>query len=270
MVFAGDKKGSVVKRKNFRRLRRGLSHVLARFGYKLTRIDDNADCFTPLLRVVLEAVLAQRHHEPLRVVQVGANDGVTLDPLAEFLGNPNVEALLIEPHPAAFASLERNHQGSPRIRTLRAAIGAPDLRLYSVAEEWRSEFEQRGGNPDRKSSSNSAHVARWVEKRMGVTAVEAARRVSEVDVEFVPLAAAIKLAQFSETFEVLQVDAEGFDDQIILSTDLDFHRVFLVHYETANLNSERVAQLSRHLVDLGFKIYPNGPDSFAVRHSILA
>ena len=84
-------------------------------GYRVSRIRPTFPAINVLRLVVVDAV--RRHLAMGRAldtfwcVQVGAHDGVSFDPVREYIAGYGFPALLIEPQPDIFTRLKKNYQG---------------------------------------------------------------------------------------------------------------------------------------------------------------
>jgi FkbM family methyltransferase len=67
-------------------------------------------------------------------IGIGANDGVTHDPLYPFVRDFGWRGIMVEPIPEAFAALQRNYAGFGDVALVQAAIGLVDGqgKIYTV------------------------------------------------------------------------------------------------------------------------------------------
>jgi len=67
-------------------------------------------------------------------IGIGANDGVTHDPLYPFVRDFGWRGMMVEPIPEAYAALERNYARFPDVVLVQAAIGLVDGQgtIYTV------------------------------------------------------------------------------------------------------------------------------------------
>lgn len=72
------------------------------------------DIFAVLVRHLFSAA-------PPFVIQIGANDGKTADPLCGLI-TPEWRGLLVEPHPEAFAQLQKTYQGFSKLKLVQCAV----------------------------------------------------------------------------------------------------------------------------------------------------
>ena len=80
--------------------------------------------------------LGQRSSRPLFVLQVGANDGVSGDPLYSTIRENAWVGLFVEPVPSVFERLRENYADQPGLAFENAAIAEADgeATIYTVAD----------------------------------------------------------------------------------------------------------------------------------------
>lgn len=237
-------------------LKRAVRQVLNRVGYEVVRANKH-----PSLGSFLEGALIGMSSvldRPLRIVQIGANDGVTSDPLASFLETMgrHVHALRIEPHPAVFELLKELHLGQAGVTLLNVAIdespGTMDL-FFLREDDWDRYRSVSGYNPTGITSTSRQHVAEHVARALKLSSIEADALIDSVSVRCMPLSDALRESDFGTPVDVLQVDAEGLDDRIILSSNVDDLGFALINYEVKHLTDERHHILGEHLDGLGYR-----------------
>lgn len=247
-----------------KKILRGLA---ARFGYTIGRWDARVEVESisgPNLLLYALQDLAGRSPGPLRVVQIGANDGSEEDPLQEFLSRDDCEAILIEPMDHPFAVLAERYAGRPSIRTVQAAIsdkpgvmemhyiadaeGTPALTLYSsfdLGTVERNLAVRQKGNPDL-----SGHRIR--------TKTIQARTLKDILTEF----------DFGDVDAVV-VDAEGFDHRIVGGFLRDGVEPRIIRFEYTNLTIREFSDIRRLLKDKGYEIARVGIDMYCQKAGLL-
>ena len=94
-----------------------------------------------LLRKKIDEIFPGNH--PFCVLQVGANDGKSFDPLFEILQRKNCKAYLLEPIHYLFSELCSLHASSPRVTCINTAISETNGRCEisyvdpKVAHSWQ-------------------------------------------------------------------------------------------------------------------------------------
>ncbi len=160
-------------------------------------------------------------HELLRnpqltFLQIGAYDGVGEDDLRGLVLTHNLRGVLLEPQPAAFARLERTYRNQTNVTLLEAAIAEqPGVRdLYckrgeaSMAASFDRDHLRRHGIADSEIVTQKV-VCQTVESAL------AAAGLTQVD--------------------LIQIDAEGYDWQIIRSINFERLRPKILRFEYRNM-----------------------------------
>lgn len=201
--------------------------------------------------VLLRMVLAGGKPSAFTVVQIGANDGMTHDPIHRLMMKHGFRGVLVEPQPEAFARLQQNYAGREGIAFERAAIAEQEreLPLYR--------FKPGPGVPDWAGSLASFSRATLVGNFHNVK--------GEVETIMVPTLTFSGLLRRHglERVDLLQIDTEGFDDRIIATIDFGAVKPTIIAFEHGFLSASRREQCFRLLQRHGYKITNNGTDTVA-------
>lgn len=224
------------------------------------------------LDVLLQGYLAAKGR--MNVVQVGANDGKINDPIYPFVmrNRAVTRILLIEPQPEIVPFLRQNYADHPDATVHQGAIGrGADLRLYRVKPAlWPSYNPPYMKDapayrvPSGFTSSSIAHVRRHAE---GNFRIDAALDdcIEEIRVACTTLQALIAQRSWTTDIDVLQIDAEGADDEVVYASDTERLRPRLINYERRHLDEERRRALEAFLAGQGYAIlHWSDSDSTAV------
>jgi FkbM family methyltransferase len=119
-------------------IKRPIETILKRFDKAIVHRPSALTCRQQAqLRVSLPMLLSELYLEnpAMSLVQVGALDGLTDDPLGAFLARYAVRSVLIEPQPHAYERLRNAYAGRPLVEVCNVAIDGVDGRrdLYTVA-----------------------------------------------------------------------------------------------------------------------------------------
>jgi FkbM family methyltransferase len=174
--------------------------------------------------------------------------------------------VLIEPQRHAYQELCKNYHTHPQLILKNVAIAdKPGERtLYSFDPEdpdlptWLGQmasFNRRflekflpSLPPHRRADFNALIVEHTV------PCITVAQAVEELGVEGV---------------ELVQIDAEGYDWEIVRTIDLSGPMPYVVRYESRHLSEDDTAACLAHLSSHGFKIIPDGHDTIAYRRPTL-
>lgn len=230
---------------------------LARRGLRLTY--SRNDLWPPdfdLLSILIESHF--RSTPPRSLVQIGANDGVTNDPVDAIIRRHDLLAVRVEPLPEPFAKLQSRHHGDQQVRTVQAAVGARDgqcpiwrieapgsqqLRLSTIASFDRSVIEKHYA---RYSSRGGKLVQQQVDVISPSSLVE----------RFLPAGVGV---------DILQIDTEG-HDAVIVGLFLDAGlRPLLINYEHNNLTGDDDGICLKRLRSEGYRLARYGRDTVALR-----
>ena len=251
-----------------------IKRLAGRMGYELKRKYGTLPPLDFLETLLLGALAAEGR---LHVVQVGANDGSHSDPIYRFLmrHKESNAALLIEPQPEIISYLRDAYAQHPAASIYNGAIGAGDhLVLYRIRPELWESFRVsylKGAPayraPSGLTSGNKAHVIAAASRHLaGKVAPEEA--VEELKVPCTQLQPLLVDHGFPLQLHLLQVDAEGADDEVLYACNIPELRPAIINFESKHLVGERMARLEAFLSGLGYTLYQwNKTDTVALRFS---
>jgi FkbM family methyltransferase len=158
--------------------------------------------------------LAERASDAL-IWQIGAADGVLVDPLRAVLVNFDPDAVLVEPNPHMFSRLERNYARNDHAKLVPAAFGRERGRMWlnAVVPERASE----SGLPDWVMGISSAYADRNAlggltideETTQRIQACVERLEVDCIDAEF------LLGIHAGRQPDILVVDVEGMDRDVV-------------------------------------------------------
>jgi FkbM family methyltransferase len=178
-------------------------------------------------------------------VGIGANDGVTHDPLYPFIRDFGWRGVMVEPVLEAFAALERNYAGFDGVTLVRAAIADSDGEgtIYTV------------DGADASSATMSLHssFSREMLLRGRQWHPDLESRVVE---RKVPLMSFRTLLAKTDGLQigVLKIDTEGYDLEILRTVDLAAVAPRLILAEHANLTRQDTIEMADILLDHGYQV----------------
>lgn len=252
--------------------KRAVQKLANSLGYEIRRLPRPGDEQMSSFEICLHSLLGQINC--LQIIQVGANDGLTNDPLHEFLKKfPNrVRAIFIEPQEQLIPYLEENSQFLPEKRIVNAAIGPEDeLQLFRVSRDAWADLHTPYAEgwpiyraPTGITSAYREHVEQWVSRHYRGKKPQA-EVIESVAVRSMTVAEVLDESGFLDRVDVLQVDAEGFDDEVIYAADIDTIRPRVINFELANLNAVKAKRLLSYLGDRSYTVSREGIDALAVR-----
>ena len=175
------------------------------------------------------------------VVEVGANDGFFCSNSFPFIQR-NWRALLIEPNPRLFKTLQFRYAANPRVVLSPFACGAEKghARLFL------------GRDSESGYSTLCQEDSWWFAQT---------RSSESIQVPLIPLKELLDQAKFPSDFHFLSVDTEGYDFHVLLGLDLKKYRPRLIMTEDEKpphtFASQKAALLNDHGYFLVKKICNN-------------
>jgi FkbM family methyltransferase len=196
--------------------------------------------------------LAKKQGE-ISFIQVGANDGISFDNIYPFFKSRKCKGLLIEPLPYFFDRLKFNYADSPNIIPLNIA-------LHPTAEK----FDIYSVNP--KELHKYPHwvsgIASFNKEHLIKNSVQESDLVIEA-VTCKPLSTLIEEYELLK-LDYLQIDTEGFDDEIIKMINFNQVKPKLIKFESVHLSSEKKLSTVNLLKSQGYKIIDERRDMVAL------
>jgi FkbM family methyltransferase len=200
-----------------RTVSRRLGIGLASAGLMLERTAKSTS-FDALLLRRLRA--ARKAGAPFFFVQIGANDGVSHDPIHAFVSAKRVDGIVVEPLPDMFEALCHTYRRHPGVRKLNLAIHneLDVLTLY---------------RPDPARAAHLSGIASLRKDRHALTSNRSG--LSEADIVALEVPAIslnnLLIEQKVEHLDLLQIDVEGYDMEIVDSLDLQRWRPSIIRFE---------------------------------------
>ncbi len=180
----------------------------------------------------------------LRFLQIGANDGSHVDPIARLIDFYGWHGVCVEPMPQPYAKLEAFYAGNPRVKTVNAAIShqTGPMTLYTLIP---------ADGQDVRNFSALSSFSREVPERFcrdhGIKA-----EIHEVEVPGIPFAQLLEDYGL-EKLDVLQIDAEGFDYHILKQIDFTQFTPRLLNFEHAHMSLAEIREILDLLIRAGYK-----------------
>ena len=202
---------------------------------------------TSELSLDLDMVLSHYRieHPNVCYLQIGAFDGVSGDPIYPLIARHNLQGVVVEPQKDAFDRLKANYARFSQFLFVNAAVTDRDgwsdlfrIRPGARGPEWLHQI----ASFDRNVLMRHAHMVPGLEsmiEREQVRCLTFETLFKETGVESVDL---------------LQIDAEGFDAEILRLFDIPFRKPAIVRFEHKHLSIEDHEKSIDLLVSHGYRI----------------
>lgn len=235
---------------------RRLNRVLLRRGYEALPISVSSSQLSVGTGMLLGLSLSLGRRISIAVVGAGCEPNSSLDPGTGFIArfSERVEsALLVDPVGSRLENTLKRI-GDPRDVRLSASVAAvgraegEDAQIWSV-DQWAK--VRLGGGGAGWASSNRHHVARLLAETLMISLDRAELHVEPI---WTPVRGLSELLdEFAmQEIDYIQVDVEGYDDEVLFSLDFSRHRPLFVRFEFVHLSSSRLERLGRHLGGHGY------------------
>lgn len=204
-------------------------------GYTIRRVDNTQFFdFDALLSFQLQRV------GEFCFVQIGACDGVSFDPIHQFVARnrKRVRGLVIEPLPDLFRQLRQNYRDFPGIVSINCAVHntAREMLLYRVDPGRLADLPDwaRG-----IASFDPQHHG-----RLGIPS-------DCMRTETVPCRTLAEILQAHPLprLDLLQIDTEGYDAEILLGFDFQAMRPAIIRFEHGLHNGSTLPEVFQQVID---------------------
>ena len=187
-----------------------------------------------------------RRYGTLTFVQVGAFDGLGLDPIRPLVRRYALRGVVAEPDPRAFTALRETYADSPQVVPLNVAVTASDgvRTLFSRADRAIPQ-----------ASLSRAHL-----RRHGVRDEE----LLSHEVRCITLTTLIA-EHAIEPVDLLQVDAEGEDYEIIRTLDFGALAPAIIRFEHLHMSDAQRDECACLLAERGYRFITERCDTTALR-----
>lgn len=207
------------------------------------------------------------------IFQVGANDGLTKDPMHKFIKRDQWGGILLEPQKYVFDTfLTRIYKNNPQVIPLNVALGEADgeVTMYKIAfcnHRWAHGLT--GFNRKvLESEFESGYVFREAARHNVEVPADKQNWITEEKVKMLSIPSILKNHPVGP-IDLVQIDAEGFDFEVIKMIDFDQLNPDVISFEWKHFGDALFAECESHLAAHGFKIRKLGKDAIAVRQSVL-
>jgi FkbM family methyltransferase len=198
----------------------------------------------------------ERRSENFFFVQIGAYDGLESDPIRASVRERRWSGIFVEPQPDAFERLKRNYANIPNLIFENIAIAACEgfLPLYKLRVEFAHLFH---GDHRTLSSFDREHVMKHLAER-----VDPGRALEAIQVPCLTFSGL--LAKYAvQRIDLLQIDAEGYDYEILKIVEFGESKPQIIRFEHAHLASTEKGECIEFLISQGYRVVTGAYDMVA-------
>lgn len=185
-------------------------------------------------------------------IQIGANDGISNDPLHEFIVRFHWQGVLIEPLPHAFRMLQQTYAAYPQLRLINAAIAEHDgVQPFYTIDADENTFEKAHQFSSFRRESLLGQTD-WVP--------DVAQRIIETEVQCLSFDTLIQSIG-ERSVDILQIDAEGYDLAILRMIDFTRMRPSIICYEHVQMTKSERNEAADLLIRNGYRVSADNLDT---------
>ena len=226
------------------------------FGYKLLPkyYIKNKDYLSKLSFLNLEKIILQLAEKKIidSLIQIGANDGVTHDPLHKAIKNFGLKSLLLEPIKEPFLDLKNNYLNYKNVKLENSALSIDSeiLFLYKVNPRYSKKY---GTLPTGITSFDKKHLIKH-----GINN----RHIIQEKVSQIGIIELLNKHTIS-SFDLLFIDTEGYDCRIINEFFLKINNIRpIIIFEWSHIKNTELQSTLNKMLNNNYSFFPVGDDVF--------
>ena len=223
----------------------------------------------------LEKAILDLNKKDIKFIQIGACDGESFDPIFKLIKNNKWQGVLVEPIPRYFNKLKDNYKNSKGLHFVNKAIGNGNdkVTMYTISEEGLNFLPKWTiGISSIRDDKNALSESYWKTEdakqhiKRGVTYELIKKYTEAIEVD------SIRFMDLLDEFEIkdldlLQIDAEGFDFEIIKQIDFDKIVPKIIHFEFNSLTETEKKECKKLLENNGYKFsFYSKMDALAIKN----
>ena len=167
-------------------------------------------------------------------VQIGANDGITGDPIYQFVIKHKLKGICVEPQIEAFKKLQETYRNYP-VNCINALIGDKPFYIVKGKSAWASFDKQR------------------LQTR------------GEIEEIHPPKLSFKELVKDLEKIDFLQIDAEGYDYEILKELDFKRFKPQIINLESHYFDDRTRKECEALLLQNGYRFFMDKSDTCGYR-----
>jgi FkbM family methyltransferase len=210
-----------------------------------------------------------RLHSPVTFIQVGANDGFYHDPLHKFIRMYGWQGVMLEPQPAVYKNyLSKLHSKTPGVHAINAALSDRDgeQTMYRIAFSdlrWATGLTSFRKDALEKAI-DSGHVGRLAARYGEKLPATREEYIGEEKITSISADTLIKKYDLKK-IDWVQIDAEGFDYEIIKLLKINETNPRVIVYEKSHLSKEDQAACIAWLESNGYAVTHKDENTVAMK-----
>lgn len=201
------------------------------------------------------------------VIQIGANDGITHDPIHKFIKRDRWKGVLLEPQSYVYENfLKKIYALNKGITPLCAAIGPEDgsMPLYKIGfSNMRWATGLASFQKENVEKAFSTGLVKSQCKKYQIQIPDSSEWIIAEEVSVISPETLLKKYGISN-IDLLQIDAEGYDFEVIKIFKIGQLKPRAIIFEHTHLSNDDRASCLVHLETNGYKVAHFGPNTLAM------
>ncbi|MGL4881606.1 MAG: FkbM family methyltransferase [Waterburya sp.] len=235
-----------------------IQSLLWKNGYKLQRVRSFPEKNINLLKLLAKQL--PKISSETTIVQIGANDGKTDDPVYSLIADGSWSGVLVEPIPNLYKELTETYQDVSNLKLENCAIAKEDgqVTMYQVIpDDSLPEYVKILPSFERDIILKNKPLIPNIEQFIETIEVPAMTLKSLLDKHSI------------QHINLLQIDAEGFDYEIMKMAFQIPLLPDIINFEYTHFLPEKIAECANVLASKGYSYLKVGRDMVAVQQSLI-
>ena len=213
------------------------------FGYRVEKLRNTVKAPIDVLDLLLTKISADR--PDFFFVQIGANNGMTDDPIRQFVTRYHWRGLLVEPQPQVFQHLLKNYEDEKQLTFENAAIADHD----GTARLFVADHQDETADLTVFASLKRDALIRGLDnpKAAGVQV-----QVKEVEVPTLSVQTLVAKHRITK-IDLLQTDVQGYDREVVEQFLASGTKPTIIQFEHCHTSRLALDALYRKLVKHGYR-----------------
>jgi len=198
---------------------------------------------------ILYILLFCLQNKNIKIIQIGANDGNDL--LNKFNNDYHnrIAYVGIEPQEIPFNELKKTYENFSNFNFIQGCVGKKNINNFYYLNK---DYEEYCRNNNLKfSNGGNSLLKENLSRRLIRNNLNPDIYISKYEIEVNPLYDILKKNNLDcnafKDMDLLQIDAEGWDDEVIYNSNLDFFRPKYINFEYNNLTKIKLENLIKFL-----------------------
>lgn len=192
---------------------------------------------------IIDVIPLYPNKENMIFIEVGANNGIDNDPIRDWVKKYNWTGVLIEPIEKAFKELKLNYKGMNGVSFENVAISNSD-------DEYAIMYRPKSSKIASLDKNHAPMKGKYKEIKVRM------KKLNDI------------IDQYGiSNLDLLNIDAEGYDFEVIKSLDFEKCRPVIIHYEHRHLGGAK-SDCEKYLLDNGYFLCWNRNNTVAIDKKI--